>query len=159
MNYAKRVLRSKSIKVLVGVFLMANLFWAIWNEALADSPDNLKPNINPESSPINKSQIKITATNPNQAIVANPNAGGVNHNQGVNFSTRPQYRQSVYNSNRATNMGLFNINAFFNRITSSVRTKQTQAAIDVQNKSMQYNPSQNTSVMDYIRTKILRLQK
>lgn len=143
---------------------MVSLSCAGWNKASAESgtvssPDNIKPNTNQASSSINNSQSNIVATNPNQAIVSKPSVGGVNYNQGVNYNAKPQYNPAVSNSNKAVNVNPFSLNAFFNRITSFGSATQAQANINAQKNSVQYTPSKNTSVMDYVRTKILRLQK
>lgn len=166
MNSAQEILRSKNIKVLVALFLMLSLSCAAWNKAGAESgtvgtPDNIKASTNQVSSSINNSQSNIVVTNPNQAIVSRPSVGVVNYNQGINYNARPQYNLAVSASNKTANTNPFSLNAFFNRIASFGSTTQAQTNINAQKNSMQYNPNKNTSVsvMDYLRTKILRLQK
>ena len=147
------------MKIVLALFLMVVLSCAAVCESFA-TEISTSNTIQKWSNPfLTQSSTAVADPNKNKDMDAKPKTDSVNCNQGVNYNVKPQYRPSVYNSSRVTNMNPFSISAFFNRIMSSSRAGQTPAAIDVQKKSMQYNPSQNTSVMDYIRTKILRLQK
>jgi hypothetical protein len=147
----QKILRSKDVKVLVGLFFVAIISCAGQNKANAEDPNNLKPNTNQASSVVNQNRSNVAATN--------PNSGGANYNQRINYNVKPRNNSAVSGSSRSVNVNPFSINDFFNRIISSGKTGYTQAAVNTQKNSIQYSPGKNTSFMSYFMTKISRSQK